>query len=153
MLISLHSSFFPDNFCRSKQTFLDLIFDLSFRTRVKAARRKTKLTSLTANLFRTRPLGELSLCLRWFVLHRVYRGKWIWLIFSLDIDFSPIKLYIFLIRTTSWTWKCNSFAIWLKIGEICDFSILVFFGQPFWIEDINRKSWNSIPSCNFVNST
>ena len=101
MLISLHSSFFPDNFCRSKQTFLDLIFDLSFRTRVKAALRKTKLTSLTANLFRTRPLGELSLCLRWFVLHRVYRGKRIWLISSLDIDFSPIKLYIFLIRTTS----------------------------------------------------
>ena len=126
MLISLHSSFFPDNFCRSKQRFLEFIFDLSSRTRVMQGRVEKKLTSF-ASMFRIRLPGQLFLCLRWFVLHRVYRGKRIWLISSLDIDFSPIKLYIFLIRTTSWTWKCKiHLQFGWKLTKIVVFPTLLF---------------------------
>ena len=133
---------YPDNFCRPKQRFLDLIFDLSSRTRVKAAWRKIDVMETSRICSKTKS-GQLSTTL---FDNKGSRGEWIVLILSLNIDFSrPIKVYIFLIRTTNLTWKCNPFTIWFEIDENCRFPQIALFGRPFRIEDINGNGWFTIP--------
>ena len=132
---------------------LDLAWSLVLSPGLESKLRQALLSWLIINVVKCRndiftPKPVVLRLAAWFqpdLCNRSYRGKPFWLISTLNTCFSLIKVYIFLIRTTSWTWKCNPFANWLKIDENCRFPHIAFFGRPFWIEVINESGWFAIP--------